>query len=422
MNKSLTFIYLFFSTFSFCVAQKTAAYYLDKDLSDSNEKFEDLSFIHHKGYFIADTIDLVNDVDRYVYRFESLSGLKWINPDPKELFNEAFTIELVFKLELFDEQVDLIKVVFHDETTASFAFQKELKTSTKEYVHYLLTRKGENSPIQQYANGKLIQQNNKKEGVTSAIREVVFFGKKGKKCQGNVALIRVSDHYFTEKEVVLSIAQLPNVLRQREDYPPITSERLKVDFSDANTGVPMKAHLKVLNGKSELFNSATAETSFEITYVKNITYKLIIKPEEKDYMTTIENITITETPTSRSIKIKPVSVGDKFELHNIQFKQSEPIMVDGAEEELDYLVALMMDNPKMELLIAGHTDGIGNDELNTELSRLRAMVVEEYLVEKGVERDRLFTEGYGGRQPIATNKLNSDRKLNRRVEFTILKL
>ena len=421
MKKIVSFITLFLATAIFVTGQNQALYTFDKDLSDKNEQFSDLSVVHHKGYFIADTIDLVNHVDRYVYQFESLAGLKFTNPSLQKNLSSTFTIELVFKPELFDDEVEIIKLVYNDETTVSFTFSKELKITDKEYIHYVLTRKGAGEPIEIYANGHLIQQD-KGKMPSQPIKEVVFFGQKSRKCQGNVALIRIDNKFFTANDIALSLTLLPKVLKQREDYPQVNNERLKVDFSDAYTGEPMKAHLKVLNGKSELFNSATAETSFEITYVKNITYKLIIKPEEKDYMTTIENVTITETPTSRSIKIKPVSIGDKFELHSIQFKQSEPIMVDGAEEELDYLVALMMDNPDMEILIAGHTDGIGNDELNTELSRLRAMVVEEYLVEKGIERERLVTQGYGGRQPVATNKVDSDRKLNRRVEFTILKL
>lgn len=421
MNKALVFIILCLTITSFCSAQNEVAYYFDKDFSDQTEQFEDLEIYHHRGDFIADTIDLINDVDRYVYRFESLSGLKFTNTKPNYFLNQSFAIEVVFKPESFDKEVEIIRCVSKGETLAAFAFPTEIKTKN-EYLHFLVTRKDQNSPIQFYCDGELIQQSSKQVIPFSVVNELIFFGQKNKRCQGNVALIKIYNKFFTNQDVVKSLKELPLILKQREDYPPVNDERLKVDFSNAQTGVPLKAHLKVLNGKSELFNSSTAETSFEISYVKNITYKLIIKPEEKDYMTTIENVTITETPTSRSIKIKPVSVGDKFELHNIQFKQSEPIMVAGAEEELDYLVALMMDNPQMELLIAGHTDGIGNDELNTELSRLRAMVVEEYLVEKGIERERLFTEGYGGRVPIATNKIDSDRKLNRRVEFTVLKL
>lgn len=420
MNKTCLLINLFFSFFSFCIAQNQASYYFDKDLTDQHEQFDNLSIYDYRGDFILDSIDLVNNISRYVYRYESTSGLKFINTKPTEFIHKAFTIELVFKPIQIDDRVSVVLFKFENKTLGSFPFKKtDIETG---YVHYLLTRKNEHSPVLLYVNGKLTPQNEQELLLPSPITSIEFFGHKSKKTQGNVALLKIYSEYFSSKQVSQLISQLPNYLNQREDYTHTNNQTLTVGFLDANTGLPMKANLKVLNGKGELFNSTSAETSFEIAYVNNITYKVVVKPEDKNYMTTIENVTIQETPTSHLIKIKPVSVGDKFELKNIQFKQSEAIMVAGVEEELDYLVALLIDHPNMELLIAGHTDGIGNDELNTELSRLRAMVVEEYLVEKGISRARLTTKGFGGRMPIATNKLDSNRKLNRRVEFTILKL
>ena len=69
----------------------------------------------------------------------------------------------------------------------------------------------------------------------------------------------------------------------------------------------------------------------------------------------------------------------------------------------------------------GHTDNIGSDNDNLILSQNRAQVVTDYLISKGIDAGRLMMEGHGEIEPIASNDTDEGRKLNRRVEFTILK-
>ena len=76
-------------------------------------------------------------------------------------------------------------------------------------------------------------------------------------------------------------------------------------------------------------------------------------------------------------------------------------------------------NLKME--IKGHTDNVGNKDFNLELSKKRAMAVYSYLIKKGVNPDRLSYSYYGMSKPITSNDTEEGRKINRRVEFEILK-
>lgn len=69
------------------------------------------------------------------------------------------------------------------------------------------------------------------------------------------------------------------------------------------------------------------------------------------------------------------------------------------------------------LVIAGHTDATGPDELNLALSQERAEAVKEYLVRQGVSPERLIAKGYGETYPVASNATEADRELNRRSEF-----
>ena len=75
----------------------------------------------------------------------------------------------------------------------------------------------------------------------------------------------------------------------------------------------------------------------------------------------------------------------------------------------------------LEVIIAvGHTDSVGNDSYNQKLSVRRAEAVKGYLVSKGIEKNRVYTEGKGEKQPVADNKTAEGRAKNRRVEIEVV--
>jgi len=88
--------------------------------------------------------------------------------------------------------------------------------------------------------------------------------------------------------------------------------------------------------------------------------------------------------------------------------------------KLDEVVSKMQ-GLNLEVIIAmGHTDSIGTDAYNQKLSVRRAESVKNYLVSKGVPADRIYTEGKGETQPVATNKTRDGRQQNRRVELEVV--
>ena len=75
----------------------------------------------------------------------------------------------------------------------------------------------------------------------------------------------------------------------------------------------------------------------------------------------------------------------------------------------------------LEVIIAvGHTDSVGADAYNQKLSVKRADAVKAYLVSKGIEKNRVYTEGKGEKQPVADNKTDAGRSKNRRVEIEVV--
>ena len=88
--------------------------------------------------------------------------------------------------------------------------------------------------------------------------------------------------------------------------------------------------------------------------------------------------------------------------------------------ELDKLVILLEDVPNLEIEISGHTDNTGSKVFNELLSQRRADAVVNYLIDKGIDENRLTAKGYGSSRPIANNDNSQGRALNRRTEFEII--
>ncbi len=88
--------------------------------------------------------------------------------------------------------------------------------------------------------------------------------------------------------------------------------------------------------------------------------------------------------------------------------------------KLDELVAKAGAIKLEVILVVGHTDRIGSDSFNQGLSERRAAAVKTYLVSKGIEANRVYTEGKGEKQPAADNKTAAGRAKNRRVEIEVV--
>ena len=102
------------------------------------------------------------------------------------------------------------------------------------------------------------------------------------------------------------------------------------------------------------------------------------------------------------------------------FDFDKAVLKPEGRAKLDDLVS-KMGGLNLEVIIAvGHTDSIGTDAYNQRLSIRRSEAVKSYLVSKGVEKNRVYTEGKGEKQPVADNKTAEGRAKNRRVEIEVV--
>ena len=122
-----------------------------------------------------------------------------------------------------------------------------------------------------------------------------------------------------------------------------------------------------------------------------------------------------------NFKLQPIEIGATVNLKSVLFQQSTYNLLPESNDELDLVVSFLKVNPKVEILLTGHTDNRGQPDHNLKLSQKRVERVKGYLVSKGVNGKRITGKGYGGSKPIADNNTEETRRLNRRVEFTIVK-
>ena len=102
------------------------------------------------------------------------------------------------------------------------------------------------------------------------------------------------------------------------------------------------------------------------------------------------------------------------------FDFDKSVLKPEGKAKLDDLVSKVK-GINLEVIIAvGHTDSVGSDAYNQKLSIRRSEAVKAYLVSKGIEKNRVYTEGKGEKQPVADNKTKEGRAKNRRVEIEVV--
>ena len=207
-----------------------------------------------------------------------------------------------------------------------------------------------------------------------------------------------------------------------------------------------KVNVSLIVLKGKVFAEETEKAiSATITVVDNETSKIVgitnsnsysgkytvILPPGKNYGVSVsatgflpysENVDIplgAYFELSKDIKLKPLSKGSVAVLKNVFFDSNKSELRKESFGELDRFADLLKDNPDLYVEIAGHTDNVGDNNVNLKLSDERAKAVAKYLVQKGVNVSRLYPVGYGEDVPVATNDTDEGRQLNRRTELII---
>lgn len=192
---------------------------------------------------------------------------------------------------------------------------------------------------------------------------------------------------------------------------------------DSSTNLVLEAKIEITNlNSSELSSISTSDPTNgefisvlypDIEYVINIS-----KPGYFFYSGTIE--LKEKLQENKTFKISKIQAGISMDLQNVYFDTDKWDINAESYPELDKLVALLSQNPNLDILIEGHTDNSGNESQNLILSNERAKSVLNYLISKNISPNRLSYKGFGSEIPISNNDTEQGKALNRRTRISVL--
>ncbi len=212
------------------------------------------------------------------------------------------------------------------------------------------------------------------------------------------------------------------------------SENLRPKKTGYIKGIVFDARtLKKLVAKIELIDLATG-TQVVQAYSNKLTGGFLVCLQgNKDYAMNVsangylfhsENFSLKNQdatqPLTLNIGLKAIAAGEKAVLKNIFFDTDKFVLKEESKIEIDKLIEFLNTNALTKIEISGHTDNVGEKKNNETLSNNRAKAVYDYLIAKGIKPARLTYKGYADTQPLANNKTEEGRKMNRRTEFKIL--
>jgi outer membrane protein OmpA-like peptidoglycan-associated protein len=222
-----------------------------------------------------------------------------------------------------------------------------------------------------------------------------------------------------------------------EEFKPTRTLYFDGIVFDALTKKPLGGKFQLIDvssGKEIILSEADKITGeFMVTlplnreYALNVTYPGYTFFSQNFNMTNPDNL----TSVHMDVPMIPLSSDEPVRLDNIFFDLNSALLRPSSYPELNKLVEFMTSNPTIRIEIGGHTDTRGDAKENMTLSTNRAKSVYSYLIDKGIDPNRVEAKGYGESKPVVTDEklvqlpneiaIEKAHQLNRRTEYRILK-
>jgi outer membrane protein OmpA-like peptidoglycan-associated protein len=210
---------------------------------------------------------------------------------------------------------------------------------------------------------------------------------------------------FTEEEALMLSDYGKKLENAILEHNPADSALIAIMQEDLDHGlcgytdeevVKISNYLKVLEKQDSL---------------NNIVEEVIEDTTSLNEVVEVEQIDSVSTPTIEIASVETASF-DNIVLFKLNSAKIVTVNLDG-------LVSKMKENRNAKILLVGHTDSSGSDNLNLNLSIQRATAVKRYLINKGVQGARIRVKGEGESKPVGDNNTKEGRAKNRRVEITV---
>ncbi|HPE33404.1 MAG TPA: OmpA family protein [Bacteroidales bacterium] len=200
-------------------------------------------------------------------------------------------------------------------------------------------------------------------------------------------------------------------------------------ISDSRSQSPLEATLVLIDletGK-EIIRSSTDKKNGEFLICLPVNSDYALNVSSPGYLFYSENFSLTginteADPYQLNISLNPIKTGEATTLRNVFFDVDKADLLPESVAELTKLVEFLKMNTTLKIEIGGHTDNVGGETYNLNLSEKRAKAVVNFLVNNGIESQRLTWKGYGYSRPVSENTTEQGRAGNRRTEVLILEI
>lgn len=189
----------------------------------------------------------------------------------------------------------------------------------------------------------------------------------------------------------------------------------------------LQAHFELINleTKEVIMQAESDEITGEFLVCIPANNDYALNVSKKGYLFYSDNFSLKgvfeiSDPYLKDIALNPIKIGEKLILRNIFYQTDSYELDERSVVELSKLLDFLEKNKTLKVEISGHTDNVGANNYNIELSENRAKSVVSFLIENGISKERLEYKGYGETQPLNTNDTEEGRSENRRTEIKII--
>jgi flagellar motor protein MotB len=191
---------------------------------------------------------------------------------------------------------------------------------------------------------------------------------------------------------------------------------------------------EVIEGKILVKSLSTSDSLFiefdpyngDFEFMWPAKFPFTMEVKSKGFISKVDRFNFTKEAfyktVNKNFNLLPLRLDKKYNLPIINFEQGKFEILPETYDELNNIINILKENVDYGILLEGHTDNQGDWNENLKLSLNRVESVRDYLVMKGINSGRIQIKGWGGIKPLINNMIESRRKLNRRVEFTLFAL
>jgi outer membrane protein OmpA-like peptidoglycan-associated protein len=203
---------------------------------------------------------------------------------------------------------------------------------------------------------------------------------------------------------------------------PIPQNIPVVIILDEETRQPVASHLLITDKTKKVVFDKNEVSKTAVENIGTGKFDLSVTAKGYFFKTDTMNIVDNRKKTEKIVLLKKLKKNLVLVVNNINFEFNSDKLTKQSEKEVDYIYNLMKENPSLKIGIYAHTDAVGTDAKNLDLSNRRAKSVYTYLNKRGIPMERMVWKGFGESKPIATNNTKEGRAKNRRVEFEVLEI